>query len=245
MRLPLIDQLLRRLRGSSKADLAAWEEKHRRTIRADLERILPHLPEAPVYIDVGANIGLFSEELLNRRPEAHGALFEPVAEAFQRCQERFAGDARVRVFNHALSDRSGEATIYKARYNPGGNSLVEGLMFDKRECSQVAENPDHESEQVRLEVFDAWAEAQGIEHVDLIKTDCEGHDHAVLRGMLGFLRRSSSLPVLFVELMSPDYHTDADQQAALLEELFELGYGRIDLTGMDIVQDFVLLPEQR
>ena len=52
--------------------------------------------------------------------------------------------------------------------------------------------------------------------MDLIKTDCEGHDHAVLRGMLGFLRRSSSLPVLFVGLMSPDYHTDADQQAALL-----------------------------
>lgn len=246
MRLPLLDRLLRRLSGGRRADLDAWEAKHRRTVQADMERVLPHLPEAPVFLDVGANIGLFTEELLRRRPSGRGYLFEPVAEVRARCEQRFEGDERVRIEPCALSDRSGEATIYKARYNPGGNSLEEGLMFDRREVSEVVENPDHEAEQVSLRVFDEWVREVGLERVDFVKTDCEGHDHAVLRGMLGFLEACDPRPPILTELMRPDYHTCSAEQAEVLERLAGLGYRVPDLGAMtEKVGDFLLLPEGR
>ena len=246
MRLPLLDRLLRRLKGGERADLEAWEQKHRQTVRADLAEVLPHLPEAPVFIDAGANIGLFTEELLVRRPAARGYLFEPVAEVRARCAERFACDPRVRIVGCALSDHAGRATIYKARYNPGGNSLEADLMFDRRDVAEVEANPDHESEEVELLVFDDWVRGEGLERVDFIKTDCEGHDHAVLRGMLGFLEASEARPPILCELLRPDYHTAAAEQAEVLERLRALGYRVPDLAAMpDKVGDFLLLPGQR
>ncbi len=245
MRIPLLDQLLRRLGGGKHADLEAWEAKHRVTIAEDLQKIFPLLPEAPVFVDVGANLGLFSEALLAGRPAGRGYLFEPVAELFERCSERFAGDDRVHIQNFGLAHEPGTATIYKARYNPGGNSLVHELMFDKREVSEVVDKPDHVEETVRLEVFDEFARKQGIERVDFVKTDTEGFDYRVLSGMLDFLATCDPLPVLMCELMSEEYHPFWEDQLAVVERLYALGYKKVDLSDMDKVQDIVFVPEGR
>jgi FkbM family methyltransferase len=245
MRIPLIDNLLRRLgraRHTGQVDLAAWEAKHRLTIQKDLERVWPHLPDELRFVDVGANIGLFSEALLGGRPSAQGWLFEPVSEMYERCRTRFEGDDRVRIQNFALSDEVGEATIYKARYNPGGNSLVHELMYDTREVSEVTENPGHREESIRMEVFDEFATKERLDAVHFIKTDCEGFDHRVLQGMLGFIEACNPRPVILSEFMSEEYHPFWEDQKAVIEQLYGLGYQELDLTRMGKVDDYLLLP---
>jgi len=244
MRPSLLGRLWKRLAGprSAGADLAAWEEKHRAQIRRDLEAVWPYLPEELRFVDVGANVGLFSEALLAGRPRARGWLFEPVAEMHSRCAARFGGDERIALQNFALSDEAGEATIYKARYNPGGNSLVHELMYDKREVSEVTENPGHVEERIRLEVFDDWAAREGIGPVHFIKTDTEGYDHRVLRGMLGFIATCEPRPVILSEFMNEEYHPFWEDQKAVIEALYELGYQELDFASMEKVGDHLLLP---
>ena len=243
MRIPLIDGLLRRLGGGNgqNTDLRKWEAKHRQTIAADLEPIWPHLAEDLVFVDVGANIGLFSEAILKGRPKAKGYLFEPVKDMHTHCAKRFAGDSRITLENFALGQESGQATIFKARYNPGGNSLVEELMYDKRDVSEVVENPDHESEEIRIEVFDDYAKSKGLEFVHFIKTDTEGFDYRVLQGMLNFLRACEPKPLILSELMSEEYHPFWDDQAEVLRQLYEMGYGEVDMSNMKKVQDFLFI----
>lgn len=248
MRIPLIDHLLKRIgkvRQSGPTDIEAWEAKHRETIRADLEPIWKHLPEDLRFIDVGANVGLFSEALLAKRPKARGWLFEPVAEMHARCAKRFEGDGRVTLEHFALADEPGTATIYKARYNPGGNSLVHELMYDTRDVSEVTENPEHREEEIRLEVFDAYAARIGLEHAHFIKTDTEGFDHRVLLGMMGFIEACDPKPLILSEFMSEEYHPFWADQKAVIERLYGLGYQELDLSNMGKVGDYLLLPAGR
>ncbi len=243
MRIPLIDGLLRRLGagGSQTTDLQKWEAKHRQTIAADLKPIWQHLAEDLIFVDVGANIGLFSEAILEGRPKAKGFLFEPVKDMHSRCAARFGSDPRITLENFALGQESGQATIFKARYNPGGNSLVEELMFDKRDVSEVVENPDHESEEIQIEVFDDYAKSKGLDFVHFIKTDTEGFDYRVLQGMMGFLNACEPKPLILSELMSEEYHPFWADQAKVLQQLYDMGYGKVDMSNMEKVQDFLFV----
>jgi FkbM family methyltransferase len=248
MRIPLLDKLLRRIergRVGVDVDLAQWEEEHRKTIAGELERVWRYLPEELVFVDVGANLGLFAEALLAARPRAHGYLFEPVQALHELCARRFAGDERITLENFALAHEPGQATIYKARYNPGGNSLVHELMYDRRAVSEVKQNPDHRSESVRLEVFDRYARDRGLLHADFIKTDTEGFDYRVLQGMLGFIAACEPRPVILAELMSREYHPFWDDQLEVIQRLYELGYQEVDLSQMGKVQDILFVPQGR
>jgi FkbM family methyltransferase len=235
---------LGRLRDPKPLSIEEWAAHHEVTVQRDLERVLPYLPaEGGVYVDVGANIGLFSDHLMRRRPASRAYLFEPVHKYFLLCQERFAGRDEVVVENLAMSDHNGEATIWKSEHNFGGNSMVEDLMFDRRECSMVSEDTVFHEETIQCRVFDDYAREHGIERVDLIKTDTEGHDYAVLRGMLPFIERCDPKPIIFSELMAEWYHPQGEQQAEVMRALFDLGYQEVDMKSMEKIGDVLFLPE--
>lgn len=222
--------------------LDEWALAHGDVVAKEIQRILPHVPEKALVLDVGANVGLFSEALLRERPLVRVIQFEPVARYHQACQERFAGDERVKLHQLALSDSEEERLIYKARHNYGANSVMPEIMFDRRENAMVRPDTEIEEELIRCTTWDAFALQHRIERVDFIKTDTEGFDYAVLRGMLPFLERTSHLPVIYSELLEEDYHPRWSEQAEVVERLFEIGYQRQDLSTMAKVDDILFLP---
>ncbi|MEZ6017441.1 MAG: FkbM family methyltransferase [Planctomycetota bacterium] len=234
--------LLGRL-GWRTRSLAEWERWHDPIVRRDVARVLPHLPEDGVFLDIGANVGLFAKHLHEARPRARGILFEPVRAYYERCVERFSGVAELRLVHAALGDEDRTATIYKAAHNPGANSLMEDIMFDRRPNSMVSEDTVIDAEEVTLRHASRWLEAEGIEHVDFVKSDTEGYDFAVLRGLVPWLERTGCRPVILVELLDESYHPRREEQRAALAELERLGYAPADLTALGgTVGDALLLP---
>ncbi len=223
--------------------LAEWERWHDPVVRRAVERVVPHLPEGGTFLDIGANVGLFAKHLTEARPRARGILFEPVAAYAARCRERFAGNPNVRVVHAALGDEERTATIYKAAHNPGANSLMEDIMFDRRPNSMVSEDTVIEPEEVTLHHASRWLEREGVRHVDFIKSDTEGYDFAVLRGLVPWLERTGCRPAILVELLQEDYHPRGAEQRAALAELVRLGYEEVDLASLGAtVGDALLLP---
>jgi FkbM family methyltransferase len=143
------------------------------------------------------------------------------------------------VENFALGEKADRVTIWKAKHNPGGN-LLDAELVDRRR-DQMA----FFSEKVEIRVFDDYAREKGIERVDFIKTDTDGFDFRVLRGMLGFLSSCEPKPGIVTELTREDTHSDYAGQMATLEKLYAMGYKRLDLSKMGDFQDFVLAPEGR
>ena len=241
----LLDRLLRRLsaRRNERPDLEAWRRRHLPALAREVARVLPHVPErGAAIVDVGANLGEFTAQLLKARPDARAWLFEPVHDLYERCRDRFADNPRVVVEPFALAHENGSATIWKARHNPGGNSLVYDLMFDRRDVAEVTEKTVHDEERIEHRVFSEYAREKGIEHVDLIKTDTEGFDYRVLEGMLAFLQSCHPLPVILSELMEERYHPFWQDQLAVVQHLYALGYAEVDLSRMKKIDDILFVP---
>lgn len=237
--------LLHRLRGgrASKAEtFEEWEELQRGWIADDLARVLPHLPEqGAVMVDVGANLGVFTARVLEHRPDLRAFLFEPVGALHDHCKARFAGNPNVEVERLALGERNEQSIIYKPHHNLGGNSIVK-VQVDKFNSEHAV---TWEQEPVRVRVFDDWARERGLERIDFVKTDTEGHDYAVLKGVVPFLERSGSRPVILSELLSESLHHAWGEQVEVVERLYALGYRRVDIDPAREIQDILFVPEER
>jgi FkbM family methyltransferase len=131
-------------------------------------------------MDVGANVGDYSAGLLEfllpegvERP-VRWLAFEPFPETVQTLKGRLRPwlERRVaKVEELALSDQSGVGQLLVLGANEGTNSLV-----------AVADGTDRSPHRVRLATLDHYCQEQGIEQIDWLKIDAEGHDAAILAG---------------------------------------------------------------
>lgn len=136
-----------------------------------------------VFIDVGANKGLYSKELLlqygKNLSELH--LFEPSRDLIEE-HLHFADD-RVRVNNLALSDSSKMATLHKVAGNSGLNSLTKRRLDHHKLTMDGVE-------EVKTITLDEYVETSGISSIDLLKIDVEGHELDVLKGAMHNLKNN-------------------------------------------------------
>ncbi len=227
--------------GPPEIDWPAWEARIQRIVASEVERVLPYFPDDGVIVDVGANVGIFTSTLLAKRPNARAFCFEPVHEFYERCKTRFADNPNVVVENLALGDVSGSSTIYKPAHNPGGNSIVKVQVdkFSSKNAVLWSEEP------VEVRIFDDYARQKKLTRVDLVKTDTEGHDYAVLKGVVPFLERTGARPVILSELLAKSLHHAWDEQAAVVARLDALGYEHADLDSMREIDDILFVPKGR
>jgi FkbM family methyltransferase len=129
--------------------------------------------QSSVFLDVGANIGLYTLSLAARHPSLRVVAFEPVprvAEALRR-NVSLNGLANVTVCSAAVSDRNGTDLLYVP---PGGvpleATLLEGLRIGTTPVEVTAVTIDKAVNDLELPV------------VDLVKIDVEGCELAVLQG---------------------------------------------------------------
>lgn len=152
------------------------------------------LPERPVIVDVGANIGLFSLFVKRRYPQASVIAFEPAPEnvtALRRNLELHEVDG-VAVHPVCLGAQPGEAqlTYYpqmpgNSTLHPGEKELQKSLMSERLGAEQATTL--FASAQMTVGV-ERLSDVLSREHpevtaVHLLKVDVEGAELDVLRGI--------------------------------------------------------------
>lgn len=157
-----------------------WEETESRIFSSSLK-------PGMTFVDVGANIGYYTL-LAARLVGSQGRVFafEPCPGNFQLLQRsvRANGHTNVTLVPKAVSDHSGLAILQLDQNSSGGHSLS-GFRGGARSIDVETISLD--------EYFAGYAGA-----IDVVKTDTEGADPAVFRGMRGLLERNPGL-VLFTE----------------------------------------------
>jgi FkbM family methyltransferase len=180
-------------------------------------------------IDVGANVGEWSLRLLTvaqaGRCEVKLHVFEPASATFEHLTRnlltRFPD--QVTLVRSALSDHRGKGILFKVHELAGSNSLhgvagsTEGLT----------------PETVDLRTLDDYCESVGVETIDLLKVDAEGHDHLVLNGATGLLKRRA------IDVIQFEYNYRWIGARRYLKDVFDdlrpLGYeiGKVTPTGIE------------
>ena len=173
-----------------------------------------------LFLDIGANFGLYSILLAVDAPGLHVHAFEPVKRNHaQLTANIFANrlDARVMAHRCGLSDEHGDATIHIDPTSTGVSRV--DLTTAERAISVFTE-----SELITLHPLDGLLADTG-KHV-FIKIDVEGHAPAVLRGMAAFLKNNRCF--LQVELSA----AENDEARALLRAA---GYQEIRQIEADVI----------
>ena len=159
---------------------------------AVLRRLAAHWGDREVtVVDVGAHNGEYAiavRSAFGDRATLH--CFEPHPETFAILQERVGGHPRTTCHPVALGDEPGAASLFsQARSSAFASLHSSTFAMAGQEVSSV--------EQVEVATLDELAAPLGVERIDLLKVDVEGHELAVLKGARGLLDAGAVAAVQF------------------------------------------------
>jgi len=139
-------------------------------VRAAVIRM--HRPQ-PVVFDVGANVGSWTEGLLQAVPDAKVYMFDPSP----GCQAaiRTKNLPGVTLLSCALGEVSGRAAYHSSSATDGSASL-----HARRDTP--FQDLNYQTTTVEVSTIDRILESQKIDFVDFLKMDIEGHELFALRG---------------------------------------------------------------
>ena len=137
-----------------------------------LKRLAP--ANLKTVFDVGANVGEYTKAALAAFPEAKVHAFEVAPETAKELSTNLDSEiaaGRVKLMTYGLSDVPGTLEMY---YYPENNQLT---SYSKR-------HPEYESVKFTADIstLDAYCEEAGIDAVDFLKIDIEGHEFKVIQG---------------------------------------------------------------
>lgn len=140
------------------------------------------------FVDVGANVGDWTEAMLRRHERAVGFCFEPSPSALAVLSPRALSWPTVRVVPKAVSDEEGVMDFCDLG-DAAQTSGAADVLGDSGGKGAVIEVP--------VVTLDRELERLGVLDVDLLKIDAEGLDWRVLRGTAGLLSRGRVRVVQF------------------------------------------------
>lgn len=185
-----------------------------------------------VVFDAGANVGDWTRQLMELDRARAGAgvvvhLFEPAPATHERLLanlEAWGLKERAVPVRRGLSDLPRTAELFVASALAGSNSLHRAGHGS--------------SETIELTTFDAYCREAGVERIDLLKCDLEGHDLLALEGGRSLLERGA------IEVLQFEYNWRWTGPHKLLKDAFALlvplGYalGKITPLGIEFYPEW-------
>lgn len=176
----------------------------------------------PVFLDIGANIGLMSLNVLSEYPNARVYAFEPGTHQNSLFKKTIISNqlnGSIYLYDVALSNKTGVATFasHESQHVSGDGFLDTGRAGKSSNVS------------VQTQTLDNWWEANNNPSINALKVDTEGSELWVLQGAKAVIKTCA--PDIFLEInpknLRPYPHTSEDVYYWLNEN----GYSLYDLEG--------------
>lgn len=198
------------------AGVQIWDAEE----RAALSNALDASTLSPfVFLDVGANVGLYSL-ILAAHAKASGKETRILAvepDPTNRARLAFnikASDANIQVLPFAVSDKDGEGFM-------GGGDINRGEV-------RLRDNEDEDDQPVQIKTLYGVCTEQGLTRIDAMKVDIEGHDERALTAFFEHAPQSLWPRLLILE-------TGRDETTSLLELCTGHGYTITKRTGINSI----------
>jgi FkbM family methyltransferase len=161
----------------------------------ELEFILGILRPGMTFIDVGANVGLFSIAVSKKIEPDRVFAFEPSGWTCQRLIQnaRLNNLENLHVTRAALGDYKGEALL---QVNASGKDGLNTIGRPSHSDSEI-----NSTESVPITTLDLFLRENGRAHVDVMKVDVEGAELLVFRGAEELLAKSDAPLILYESSM--------------------------------------------
>ena len=206
------------------------------TIRQEVATVLNRLGSRPLLVvDIGANIGKYSQELRDKQPDLELHLFEPASVNVQKLNKAFSNDPFTTINPCGISNIAGDATLFANLPGSGLGSLT------KRNLDHFEIDFNHQ-EEVRLIRFEEyWKSTLNGRPIDIVKLDIEGHE---LDALKSFGEALAATKVIQFEFGGCNVDTQTHFQAFFYffkENGFSLS--RITPLGLEVIDKYRELDE--
>lgn len=161
--------------------------------KAELNLLNSHLSEDSVFVDIGANFGLYSLVASQKITNSGEIIcFEPFPKNYAALKKNISLNSKSYIIseNIALGDKKDELKLY---YQPNEKNL-----------GMVSANFMENSKTIKVDVmsFDEYVKENGVDKIDFIKIDVEGFENQVINGMKKTLELFS--PMILIEIFDED-----------------------------------------
>jgi FkbM family methyltransferase len=189
----------------------------------NLDSVLAGLPERSVVVDLGANKGSFTRQVLHRAGEIHSV--EPDPLVFRTLEQSFASEPRVKLYNAAIGAEDGEISFYRQ------------VEFDERDPTRYSVSssvfPAHRgvdgAHPIRVPQIGIVGFLRKIgKHVDLMKIDIEGAEVPVLETLFD-TALLKSISVILVETHEHSLPELVDRTDALRQRARRFDRPKVDM----------------
>jgi len=190
--------------------------------RGEIAFFRSHFGAAMTFVDIGANVGLYSALALST-PGFHGRVLaiEPDSESRPYLQKTIASNAAsadaAAICELAAAERPGTLTLYKNPDNKGDNRLYPDPLLRGEET-------------VGADTLDNICRRHGIAAAQFIKIDVQGAEARVMHGAAGLLGASADC-VLMTEFWPYGLARCGSDALAYLDMLRDFGFRLHELTG--------------
>ena len=190
-----------------------------------VKRIKAVIPENPVIVEAGAYDGHDTIEMCNLLPEAKIYALEPVPELFSKSSKNLESFSNVKIYNSALSDKTGTGTMYLSEWQgrPGIVGESSSLLPPKEHLKYAPHISFDNKIEVNTTTIDDWAEENNIKNISFLKLDIQGNELNVLKASPKTLSTVKAIltEVEFVEAYEGQYLFE-DIKVWLEEQGFKL-----------------------
>ncbi len=175
-------------RGTSLLEWIEGGQTYEPEISKQLVQFIKGKP-APTCLDIGANIGLMTLNILAEVPHASVIAFEPGNHQANFLEKNVAVNNlshRVTIARTALSNRLGTAefSVHRSKHSSGDG------FFDTRRAGRT------QMTEVPVTTLDKWWESAGKPQIDAVKIDTEGAELWVLEGGKAMIQQCRP-PIVF------------------------------------------------
>lgn len=147
-------------------------------------------PKIDCIIDIGACVGLFTDDCLSRYDVTKIYAFEPLPANYEYLVKKYQGNPRVAVFNQAVSNFNGQAPLYKKRYVKKWWNVLPLPRYDfaGNAGSSLKQNKwnvsSKHAQMVQVVTVSYIWQTLNLTRVDILKIDSEGSEYEIFQDLL-------------------------------------------------------------
>jgi len=168
-------------------------------------------------MDIGSNVGFFSEAIIKNLNYKSIHLFEPSKEYYEYSKKILNNYNNIYFNNYGLSDKNEKKILYKcSKQNIGWNTFLKKDPYQNDNFINTMKK-----EICVLKKLDDYK----INKLDFIKIDVEGFENKVLAGGMNII--SKFKPFILIEVGWGTNHPNWKEVEKQYIKLFELGYKKI------------------
>ena len=175
--------------------------------------------DAPVILDIGANVGQTAERFRVNFPSSVIHCFEPGTETFKALREKFATTKNVHVWPQAVGSNVGKQT-FAENTEPDMSSFLELSATGWGEVKTRAV--------VDVTTVDQFVRDQDLAKIDILKSDTQGYELEVFKGAEETMR-ANRIGLVYFEFIFSEMYRDLPRFDEVFAFLADHGFSLVSV----------------